>query len=58
MSLKENGFTIVDSAADQNVHMLGCHRNSEAIISIAWTRIAQLQISALIFGVSTDGRAV
>lgn len=56
--MKENGFTIVDPAADQNVHVLGRRSNPEVVVAIVCTRIAQLQTSVVIFGVSPDERAV
>lgn len=56
--MKENGFTILDPAADQNVHVLGRRSNPEVIVAVVCTPIAQLQTSVVIFGVSPDEKAV
>lgn len=56
--LQQNGYNVIDPAADQNVHVLARRSNPEVIITVVCTRIAQLQTSVVIFGVSPDENAV
>jgi len=56
--LKQNGFTILDPAANQNVHVMGRRNNPEVIVAVVCTWIGQLQTAVVIFGTSPDENAV
>ena len=55
--LNQNGFTILDPAANQNVHVMGRRSNPEVIVTLVCTGIGQLQTSVVIFAISPDENA-
>ena len=53
-SLKRNGFNILDPAANQNVHVMGCRSNPDAIATVVCTWLGQKPTSVVIHVISPD----
>jgi O-acetyl-ADP-ribose deacetylase (regulator of RNase III) len=56
-ALQQQGFTILDPAANRNVHVMGRRSNPDVIVTVVCTRLGQNPTSVVIHAVSPDEAA-
>lgn len=56
-ALTQNGFAILDPAANQNVHVMGHRGNPEVTVTVVCMRLGQNPTSVVVHAISTDENA-